>query len=85
MASVDEVKRNLETIKQEQILDSWDIARLLDGWVDGPGYRYTIKNEYKPTMGHMLLVKAPVSRPSGKLIALYSSTALSLFLVSIKI
>ncbi|GLJ20059.1 hypothetical protein SUGI_0363760 [Cryptomeria japonica] len=64
LASVDEVKRNLETIKQEQILDSWDIARLLDGWVDGPGYRYTIKNEYKPTMGHKLLVKSPVSRPS---------------------
>ncbi|GLJ20048.1 hypothetical protein SUGI_0363580 [Cryptomeria japonica] len=64
LASVDEVKRNLETIKQKQILESWDIARLLDGWVDGPGYRYNYKNEYRPDMGQMLLVKSPVSRPS---------------------
>ncbi|GLJ20045.1 hypothetical protein SUGI_0363540 [Cryptomeria japonica] len=49
LASVDEVKRNLETIKQEQILECWDIACLLDGWIDGPG------------MGQMLLVKSPVS------------------------
>ncbi|KAH9320374.1 hypothetical protein KI387_043970 [Taxus chinensis] len=63
LASVEEVRRNLGTIKEKRILGSWDIARLLDGWVDGPGYRYTVRNEYRPSIGHMLLVKTPVRRP----------------------
>lgn len=63
LATVEEVRNNLQVIKQKGILESWDIARLLDGWVDGPGYRYTIKSEYKP-MGHMIVVKTKVSRPS---------------------
>ncbi|KAH9319660.1 hypothetical protein KI387_021429, partial [Taxus chinensis] len=63
LASVEEVRRNLGTIKEKRILDSWDIARLLDGWVDGPGYRYSVRNEYKPVIGHMLLVKTRERRP----------------------
>ncbi|KAH9289641.1 hypothetical protein KI387_033758 [Taxus chinensis] len=62
LASVDEVKENLEEIKKQKILNTWDIARLLDGWVDGPGYGYHYAKEYKPNMGHMLLIKTDESR-----------------------
>ncbi|GLJ20039.1 hypothetical protein SUGI_0363360 [Cryptomeria japonica] len=64
LTSVDEVRSNMGTIEENQILESWDIVRLLDGWVDGPCYRYTTKNEYRHNMGHMLMVKMNVSRPS---------------------
>ncbi|GLJ20051.1 hypothetical protein SUGI_0363620 [Cryptomeria japonica] len=67
LASVDEVRMNIEKIKNEEILKSWDIVRLLDGWVDGPGYRYNSKNEYRANMGEMLLVKTNVSRPSDNI------------------
>ncbi|GLJ20062.1 hypothetical protein SUGI_0363870 [Cryptomeria japonica] len=79
LASVAEVRDNMDRIKKERILDSWDIARLLDGWVDGPGYRYTIENEYKPNMGHMLLVRTKTPRASdGKFIEeMYSGVELN--------
>ncbi|GLJ20067.1 hypothetical protein SUGI_0364040 [Cryptomeria japonica] len=74
LASVNEVRSHIRTIQENQILESWDVVRLLDGWVDGPGNRYNAVEEYRSNMVHMLLVKTNVSRPSGKLIALYSYT-----------
>ncbi|KAH9297281.1 hypothetical protein KI387_028963, partial [Taxus chinensis] len=63
LASVEEVKSNLEEIKNQKILERYDIARLLDGSVDGAAYGYTVNQEWRD-MGHMLLVKTNASRPS---------------------
>ena len=69
LASVEEVKRNLEEIKSQGILERWSILRLLDGWVMGSGYNYEIQQGYKSNtvMGNMLLLKTATSRPPGKL------------------
>ncbi|GLJ20018.1 hypothetical protein SUGI_0362970 [Cryptomeria japonica] len=64
LASVNEVRSHIRTIQENQILESWDVVRLLDGWVDGPGNRYNAVEEYRSNMVHMLLVKTNVSRPS---------------------
>ncbi|GLJ19993.1 hypothetical protein SUGI_0362580 [Cryptomeria japonica] len=67
LASVKEVRDNMEQIRKEGILQSWDIARLLDGWMDGPGYRYNTGIEFRRGIGHMLLVKTTVERhPCGQ-------------------
>ncbi|GLJ54955.1 hypothetical protein SUGI_1179890 [Cryptomeria japonica] len=79
LASVDEVKSNLEEIKRQGILDTWSILRLLDGWVTGSGYGYELLQGYKSGMGEMLLVKANTTRPPNGLFdpEMYSGVELS--------
>ncbi|GLJ54951.1 hypothetical protein SUGI_1179790 [Cryptomeria japonica] len=79
LASVDEVKSNLEEIKRQGILDTWSILRLLNGWVTGSGYGYELLQGYKSGMGEMLLVKTNTSRPSNGLFdpEMYSRMELS--------
>ncbi|GLJ34451.1 hypothetical protein SUGI_0692870, partial [Cryptomeria japonica] len=62
LASVKEVKDNIEQIKNQNVLSDWSILRLLDGWVDGPGYGWNVEQSYREGVGEMLLVKTKASR-----------------------
>ncbi|GLJ54947.1 hypothetical protein SUGI_1179640 [Cryptomeria japonica] len=79
LASVDEVKSNLEEIKSKGIPGKWSIVRVLDGWAMGSGYDYELHQGYKSGMSEMLLVKTNKSRPSNGLFdpEMYSGVELS--------
>ena len=61
LASVEEVRSNLEEVKA--ILKEWSIVRLLDGWVMGSGYKYELQQGYKCGMSDMLVVEMNKIRP----------------------
>lgn len=61
LATFKETEERLETIKKQNILEKWDRARLLDGWITGPGYNFEMGNDFKGCLGYMLLIKTQSS------------------------
>ncbi|XP_057829616.2 uncharacterized protein LOC131040682 [Cryptomeria japonica] len=67
LATFQETKANLQSIKQQGLFEYWDRARLLDGWIGGAYFEPAIGNEFKGCMGYMLItpVHAQANSSSG--------------------
>ncbi|KAH9314593.1 hypothetical protein KI387_023220 [Taxus chinensis] len=57
LATYEEAKNGVESIKEQGLLGKWDRARLLDGWISGPGYNFQMKNDFRWCMGYMLIIQ----------------------------
>ncbi|KAH9316707.1 hypothetical protein KI387_025334, partial [Taxus chinensis] len=58
LATVEEAKDYLESIKRGDLLEEWDRARLLDGWIGGSGYDFHVQVGFRSCLGYMLVVPA---------------------------
>ncbi|GLJ21895.1 hypothetical protein SUGI_0409390 [Cryptomeria japonica] len=61
LATYEEAKNGLGTIKKKNLLKRWDRVRLLDGWMTGLGYNYEMGNNFKGCLGCMLLIQTEIS------------------------
>ncbi|XP_057863598.2 uncharacterized protein LOC131071677 isoform X2 [Cryptomeria japonica] len=80
LATVKEAKANLEWIKRNNLLEKWDRARLLDGWIGGAGYDFNVQVGFRSCLGYMLVVETPtpeISNTGNSDPALYSNVPLS--------
>ncbi|XP_057844086.1 uncharacterized protein LOC131053479 isoform X2 [Cryptomeria japonica] len=61
LATYEEAKKGLQTIKNKNLLKRWDRVRLLDGWITGPGYNFEMGDDFKGCLGYMLLIQTQAS------------------------
>ncbi|GLJ21898.1 hypothetical protein SUGI_0409430 [Cryptomeria japonica] len=57
LATFEEASNELKSIEEQNLLNTWDRVRLLDGWITGPGYNFEMGNDFKGCLGYMLLIE----------------------------
>ncbi|XP_059075442.1 uncharacterized protein LOC131875361 [Cryptomeria japonica] len=59
LATVEEAKHYLDSIKRDNLLGEWDTARLLNGWIGGARYDFNVQEALRSCFGYMLVVQSP--------------------------
>lgn len=55
LATIHEVELHRSELFRSGALQTWDISKLLDGWIDGPGYDNRPVREFRPELGTCIL------------------------------
>ncbi|GLJ23619.1 hypothetical protein SUGI_0447290 [Cryptomeria japonica] len=75
LATVEEANNNLKWMTDNNLLEKWDLARLLNGWIGGSAYAFDVQEAFRSCLGYMILIESStpeISHADDRSAGLYS-------------